>query len=278
MHLVTNRPASHGEVTLVITACCGTYHVCASHMETIRDLKIFLYPRANLPYRAYPDEQNYYSMQYECLLTDDVELGIFKENSSLLLALSDPLPRPDYIPQRSMISLSDDHLPYERILSIHRQLHMHYLPFLADWLHHDRLFSRIIIDTDHPQINWIIGKITDAIASYPPCLQQIIFSVTEVSHLQWESLNALYKKTTIPLFLEAHTMKNSYELIYMGQTERELERGMEPPKNKKRGLAPLQPALLMKENPTERDMATQQDILSYDDPDLGYSRDVVCHL
>jgi hypothetical protein len=68
-------------------------------------------------------------------------------------------------------------------------------------------------------------------------------------------------------------MKNSYERIYMGQTERQLERGMEPPK-KKKGLIPLQPALLMKENPTERDMATQNDIMSYDDPNLGYSQDL----
>jgi hypothetical protein len=276
MHLATSRLASHDEVTLIITACCGTYHVCGSHMETIHDLKIFLYPRANQPYRAYPDEQNYYSMQYECLLTDDIELGIFAENSSLLLALADPLPRPDYIPQRSLVDISTDH-SYERILSIHRELHIHYLPFLADWLHHDRLFSRIIIDTDHPQINWILGKMTDAIASYPSCLRQIIFSVTEVSHLQWDALNTLYMKTTVPLFLEAHTMKNSYELIYMGQTERQLERqlerGMEPPK-KKKGLIPLQPVLLMKENPTERDMATQNDIMSYDDPNLGYSQDL----
>jgi hypothetical protein len=211
-------------------------------------------------------------MQYECHLTDDIELGIFGENSSLLMALADPLPRPDYIPQRSLVDISTDH-SYERILSLHRELHIHYLPFLADWLHHDRLFSRIIIDTDHPQINWIIGKITDAIASYAPCLRQIIFSVTEVSHLQWETLNALYKKTDVPIFLEAHTMKNGYELIYMGQTERQLERGTEPPK-KKKGLIPLQPALLMKENPTERDMATQNDIMSYDDPNFGYSQDL----
>jgi hypothetical protein len=270
MHLVTNQPASHGEITIVITACCGTYHVRASYMETIYDLKIFLYPRANHPYRAYPDEQHYYSMQYECVLTDDIELGIFAENSSLLLALSDPLPRPDYIPQRSlvMLSMTPEH-KYERVLSIHRELHIHYLPFLADWLYHDRMFSRIIIDTDHPHINWILGKITDAIASYPSCLRQIIFSVTEVSHLQWEMLHALYQKTSVPLFLEAHTMKNSYELVYTGQSERQLERGMEKPIVHKKGLIPLNPALLMKENPTEQEMATQMDILSYDDPNLG---------
>lgn len=269
MRFATNEQAPYGEVTLVITACCGTYHVCGSHMETIHDLKTFLCPHANHPYRAFPDEQNYYSMQYDCHLTDDIELGIFAENSRLLLALADPLPRPDYIPQRSLVTLSmtAEH-SYERVLSIHRELHIHYLPFLADWLQHDRMFSRIIIDTDHLQINWIIGKIGDAIASYPPCLRQIIFSVTEVSHLQWETLNALYKKTSIPLFLEARTMKNSYEIVYMGQSERQLERGKEQPK--KKGLIPLNPALLMKENPTEREMATQNDIMSYDDPNLGY--------
>ena len=268
MHFVTSQSASAHEITLIITACCGTYHVCVSHMETIHDLKTFLYPHANSPYRAFPDEQTYYSMQYECLLTDEIEFGIFAENSSLLLALADPLPRPDYIPQRSLVTLSmtAEH-SYERVLSIHRQLDIQYLPFLADWLYHDRMFSRIIIDTDHPQINWIIGKITDAIASYPPCLRQIIFSVTEVSHLQWNTLNALYKKTAVPLFLEARTMNNRYEVIYMGQTELQLERGMEQPK--KKGLVLLNPALLMKENPTERDMATQKDILSYDDPNLG---------
>jgi hypothetical protein len=268
MHLVTSGPAAYGEITLVITAWCGTYHVCASHMETIHDLKIFLCPHANSPYRAFPDEQSYYSMQYECHLTDDIELGIFAENSSLLLALADPLPRPDYIPQRSLVTLSmTPESCYERILSIHRELHIHYMPFLADWLHHDRTFSRIIVDTDHPHINWILGKIGDAIASYPPCLRQIIFSVTEVSHLQWETLHALYMKTMVPLFLEANTMKNSYEVIYMGQTERELERGVEQPK--KKGLIPLDPALLMKENPTERDMATQEHIMTYDDPNMG---------
>ena len=271
MHFVDNRyiTAPH-EVKLTITACCGTYYVCASHMETIYDLKTFLYPHANLPYRAYPDEQNYYSMQYECVLTDDTELGILVENAKLLLGLADPLPTPYYIPQRSMVILSED-TAYERILSIHRQLDIQYLPFLADWLHHDRLLSRIIIDTDHPQINWILGKITDAIASYPPCLRQIIFSVTEVSHLQWESLITLYRKTTIPLFLEARTMKNSQELIYMGQSEHELEKGKGKGACpvKPRGLVLLQPALLMKENPTERDMATQNHIMSYDDPNLG---------
>ena len=277
MHLVTNQPVSHGEVTLVITSCCGIYHVCASHMETIHDLKTFLYPRVNLPYRAFPDEQNYYSIQYECLLTDEIELGIFADNSSLLLALADPLPRPDYIPQRSLITLSmtAEHA-YERILSIHRELHIQYLPFLADWLHHDRSLSRIIIDTDHPQINWIVGKIGHAIASYPPCLRQIIFSVTEVSHLQWETLNALYKKTAVPLFLEARTMNNSYEIMYTGQTAFQLERGVEKRIIHKKGLIPLQPALLMKENPTERDMATQMDILSYDDPLLEYPRGCIC--
>jgi hypothetical protein len=57
----------------------------------------------------------------------------------------------------------------------------------------------------------------------------------------------------------------------MGQTERELEKGKgkEARPVKPRGLIPLQPALLMKENPTERDMATQMHILSYDDPNLG---------
>jgi len=270
MHFITNQSISHEEITLIITACCGTYHVCASHMETIYDLKVFLYPYANLPYRAYPDEQNYYSIQYKCILTDEIELGIFAENSSLLLGLADPLPTPHYIPQRSLVILSED-TTYERILSIHRELHIQYLPFLADWLRHDRLLSRIMIDTDHPQINWILAKITDAIASYPPCLSQIIFSVTEVSHLQWESLNTLYKKTTIPIFLEAQTIKNSQELIYMGQSERELEKGKrkEARPVKPRGLILLQPALLMKENPTERDMATQMHIMSYDDPNLG---------
>ena len=271
MHLVDNHYlAAPHEIHLTITACCGTYHVCASHMETIYDLKTFLYPHANLPYRAYPDEQNYYSMQYKCILTDEIEFGIFAENSSLLLGLADPLPTPHYIPQRSLVILSED-TTYERILSIHRELHIQYLPFLADWLRHDRLLSRIMIDTDHPQINWILAKITDAIASYPPCLSQIIFSVTEVSHLQWESLNTLYKKTTIPIFLEAQTIKNSQELIYMGQSERELEKGKEKGARpvKPRGLILLQADLLMKENPTERDMATQKHMMSYDDPNLG---------
>jgi hypothetical protein len=273
MHFVDNYYlAAPHEIHLTITACCGTYHVCASHMETIYDLKNFLCPHANLPYRAYPDEQNYYSMHYACVLEDSTELGTLVENSNLLLGLADPLPTPYSIPQRSLVILSED-TTHERILSIHRELHIQYLPFLADWLHHDRLLSRIMIDTDHPQINWILAKITNAIASYPPCLCQIIFSVTEVSHLQWESLNTLYKKTTIPIFLEARTMKNSHELIYMGQSERELEKGKGKGKEarpvKPRGLVLLQPALLMKENPTERDMATQMHILSYDDPNLG---------
>ena len=271
MHFVDNHYfAAPHEVKLTITACCGTYHVCSSHMETIYDLKAFLSPHANHPYRAYPDEQNYYSMHYECVLEDGTELGILVENAKLLLGLADPLPTPYYIPQRSLVILSED-TAYERILSIHRELHIQYLPFLADWLRHDRLLSRIIIDTDHPQINWILAKITDAIASYPPCLRQIIFSVTEVSHLQWESLNTLYRKTTIPLFLEARTMKNSQELIYMGQTERELEKGKGKGTRpvKPQGLILLQPALLMKENPTERDMAKQEHMMSYDDPNLG---------
>jgi len=210
-------------------------------------------------------------MHYECVLEDGTELGTLAENSNLLLGLADPLPTPYSIPQRSLVILSEDTPRYERILSIHRELHIQYLPFLADWLRHDRLLSRIMIDTDHPQINWILAKITDAIASYPPCLCQIIFSVTEVSHLQWESLNTLYKKTTIPIFLEGRTMKNSHELIYMGQSERELEKGKgkEARPVKPRGLVLLQPALLMKENPTERDMATQKHIMSYDDPNLG---------
>jgi hypothetical protein len=276
MHFVhSHYIAKTREVKLTIAACCGTYHVCASNTETIYDLKTFLSPHVNLPYRACPDEQSYYSMLYECVLKDDMEFGLLVENASLLLGLSDPLPRPDYIPQRSLVTLStnqdktDSH-SYERILSIHRQLHIQYLPFIADWLRHDRLLSRIIIDTDHPQINWILGKITDVIASYPSCLRQIIFSVTEVSHLQWEMLNRLYTRTTIPLFLEARAMKNSYELIYMGQSERELERGIENRPVPNRGLTLLQPSLLMKENPTERDMATQVHILSYDDPDLRY--------
>lgn len=271
MHFVDNHYlAAPHEVKLTITACCGIYHVCASHMETIYDLKAFLSPHANPPYRAYPDEQNYYSVHYNCILEDDTELGILVENTNLLLGLADPLPTPYYIPQRSLVILSED-TAYESILSIHRELHIQYLPFLADWLHHCRIFSRIIIDTDHPQINWIISKITDAIASYPPCLHQIIFSVTEVSHLQWETLNTLYRKTTIPLFLEARTMKNSQELIYNGQSEHELEtgKGKSGRPIKRRGLIPLQPALLMKENPTERDMATQKHIFSYDDPNLG---------
>ena len=66
-------------------------------------------------------------------------------------------------------------------------------------------------------------------------------------------------------------MKNSQELIYMGQTERELEKGKGKGTRpvKPQGLILLQPALLMKENPTERDMAKQEHMMSYDDPNLG---------
>lgn len=261
------------EMTLTITSMSGTYYVCAAYLDTIQDLKTFLCPHVNYPYQAHPDEQSYYSMTYNCILANTMELGMIAMNPVLLLGLSDPIPCSNHIPQRSLVILPPCHdlmdSTYERILSIHRRLGIQYLPFLADWLQHDRNLSRIILDADHPQINWIVNKITDAIATYPPCLQQIIFSVTEVSLLQWELLHTLYKKTTVPIFLEAKVMGNRQEMIYRGQKTHELEELMEKPRLSKRGLVPLQPALLMKENPTEQDLATHEHILSYDDPNLG---------
>lgn len=280
IHMLLVQPhhaAGPQELVLTISAICGTYHVCVSYLDTIRELKAFLFPNLNLPYRAYPDEQTYYSSTYQCVLTDDIDLGTLVQDPILLLGLSDPVPVRDRIPQRSLIILpigtdATDSSIYERILSIHRRLNIQFLPFLADWIHHDRLLSRVILDADHPQINWIVRKITEAIAVYPPCLRQIIFSVTDGSLLEWETLHTFYKRTTVPIFLEANVMRNRHELIYTGQSEQELEQGLLSRRPaKQRGLIPLQPALLMKENPTEREMATQDHIMRYDDPNLGES-------
>ena len=267
MRLVTQHDTSHG-ITLTITSVCGTYYVCADVMDTIYDLKVFLCPHLNRPYHAHPDEQSYYSPQYRCIMTDELDIGMLVMMPTLRLHLSNPAPRADYIPQRCLVILPADG-SYERILSIHRQLDIQYLSFLADWIQHDRLLSRIILDADHPQINWIVRKITHAVATYGACLRQIIFSVTDTSLLQWDTLHDLYTHTITPIFLEAHVMKNPHETIYHGESEQKLSQlhithyQTQMPKH---GLTLLQPSLFMKEHPTEHDMATDADILSYDDP------------
>lgn len=262
------------EMVLTIASVGHTYYVCVSPLDTIEDLKTFFFQQMNPPQKVFPDEQSYYSMYHGRILENDVELSIVAKDPILLLGFANPLPSSYYIPQRCLFSILVEthmntvigkHDPYERMLFLHHSLDTQYLPFLADWLEHDRLIHRIIIDADHAQINWIVCKITKVLATYPACLQQIIFSATKASHLQWDTLHALYTATTVPILLEAHVLQNQQNIIYRGQTERELAGHMAPSRKK----TSAQAGYVFHEDPQECDLATPHDLLPYADPNFG---------